>query len=437
MRKNFRQYPLAIQVFLHLLFAVALRSCFPSYSFVTGFSCSSRKEGLRSLNRLCNTGGTGSSSASSSADYDLPNEDVSSNHDNNNDDNLESSSLPYPEEERISSSFSECNEEKRSERIQKEKQSKSRFANGDDLFALRKKVELYRQRLEESRVKAPHDRSFKEEWELEKAIGKLQSSDAEHVYRVSLERLEEAKKASSRWSGSYSVEDAKKYERDASAARSTLLQFNLEGLWVGRYGSHGYEMINVTYVEGGDMLVAHKVGRSSAGGRVKTVPKGEVSFTVDLSPLSRTEDEEFEKLEPFELVDAAAKTEWGTRYLPRFPGHGRVSSENIDDSRWMDGQLILVGDDYFSFAWLPIATQVFFGRPSAEVALQLLQSASPVTEIKGENNENIVDQAVQDRDFLERCGDKTEFLLFEYDDEEADFFDGDQQDYYHREGSFE
>jgi hypothetical protein len=53
------------------------------------------------------------------------------------------------------------------------------------------------------------------------------------------------------------------------AARSCLPQFNLDGLWVGKYGSHGYELINVTYA--GDTLVATKV----TGDR--NVPRGEVS----------------------------------------------------------------------------------------------------------------------------------------------------------------
>ena len=43
-----------------------------------------------------------------------------------------------------------------------------------------------------------------------------------------------------------------------------------------RYGDHGYEMINITY--SGETLIATKV----TGDR--NVPKGEVTFTVDLAP---------------------------------------------------------------------------------------------------------------------------------------------------------
>ena len=37
----------------------------------------------------------------------------------------------------------------------------------------------------------------------------------------------------------------------------------------------------------------------------------------------------------------------------------------------MEGQLILVGR-FFSFAWVPIGTQIFFGRPSSDLILSMV-----------------------------------------------------------------
>lgn len=166
-------------------------------------------------------------------------------------------------------------------------------------------------------------------------------------------------------------------------------QLNLHGLWVGKYGEHGYEMINVTYVDGGHTLVATKVTGD------ENVPRGEVTFTVDVSPrtphsygndlaggtvassqlsssTSRGGDRQ-PRLDPIEL-DENARRRWGRRYLPRHPGRGRVASTNFTNPRWMEGQMILVGD-FFSFAWVPIGKQIFFGRPSAELTLRMMREA--------------------------------------------------------------
>ena len=89
----------------------------------------------------------------------------------------------------------------------------------------------------------------------------------------------------------------------------------------------------------------------------------------------------------------------------------------------MDGQLILVGE-YFSFAWLPIGHQVFFGRPSAELTLKLLREA---------RKQEVADS--QTRDFLTRCLEETEYL-----EDEVEVTDGvfnNQQDYYGQPGCFE
>ena len=70
---------------------------------------------------------------------------------------------------------------------------------------------------------------------------------------------------------------------------------------VHRYGSHGFEMINVTY--SGDQLIAYKVTGD------QNIPRGEISFTADLSPDSHMEEQ---GLDPIVLSEGSAK-KWGTK----------------------------------------------------------------------------------------------------------------------------
>lgn len=133
-----------------------------------------------------------------------------------------------------------------------------------------------------------------------------------------------------------------------------------------RYGSHGYEMINVTYA--GDTLIAYKVTGD------KNVPRSEVTFQADLNPLKGQagDSKDDQTLNPIMLTDKAAK-KWGTSQLPRYHGLGRVAEEDFKNAQWMEGQLIIIGEEYFSFAWVPIEHQIFFGRPSPELALKMLR----------------------------------------------------------------
>ena len=115
-------------------------------------------------------------------------------------------------------------------------------------------------------------------------------------------------------------------------------------------------MINVTYV--GDTLLAFKVTGD------KNVPRGEITFQADLSPNAlrkfqesgrrnryKSKDSQQKPLEPILLTDKAA-SKWGTRQLPRYRGLGQVAESGFKNSRWMDGQLIIIGEEYFSFAWV-------------------------------------------------------------------------------------
>jgi hypothetical protein len=83
--------------------------------------------------------------------------------------------------------------------------------------------------------------------------------------------------------------------------------FNLLSVPICRYGSHGFEMINVTYV--GDHLVAFKVTGD------QNIPRGEVTFSADLSPPGYRSSDGGPgpmELDPIVLSEASAK-KWGTK----------------------------------------------------------------------------------------------------------------------------
>ena len=168
-------------------------------------------------------------------------------------------------------------------------------------------------------------------------------------------------------------------------------------------------MINITYA--GDTLIGYKVTGD------KNVPRGEITFQVDLSPNQPRAvagggsgsilDEG--PLNPIMLTDKAAK-KWGTSQLPRYRGLGQVAEPGFTNNQWMDGQLIVIGDEYFSFAWVPIEQQIFFGRPSPELALKMLResSAAPALGTKTWDTPPSVDDDVTVlKDYISSCLEKT------------------------------
>lgn len=284
-------------------------------------------------------------------------------------------------------------------------QRRTKYAVGDELHRLRHNVMALSLELQESRRSGSPD----DVADLEQSILRAQQYDAEFVYTVSLERMEVAER-----SGRF--QEANRLRAVAMDARSALPQFNLSGLWVGKYGDQGYELINVTY--SGDVLVAHKITGT------KNVPKGEATFEVNLSPAAMYASGE-PPLEPIELGESAAN-QWGSKYLQRFAGRGQVAAEGYLDSQWVDGQLILV-NEYFSFAWLPIGHQVFFGRPTAELILKLM---------KDDNNSNVAESSA--RSHLERCWEETENVLDDMEVTDGPIvYSSNQQDYYRQEGCFD
>ncbi len=141
-------------------------------------------------------------------------------------------------------------------------------------------------------------------------------------------------------------------------------------------------MINITYV--GDTLIARKVTGD------ENVPAGEITFQADLSP-PRTEPRALkdyananvkQPLSNIILSDKASK-KWNTKELPRFVGLGQVAERNYVNSQWLDGQLVFINQDYFSFSWMPLNYQILFGRPSYDLTMKMLGEKKSQTRTTG------------------------------------------------------
>ena len=302
--------------------------------------------------------------------------------------------------------------ESRRRRIEEEEKRRSRFVQfGDDLWDLRSKMD----KLSTTLLDAINEGEDALESLAREKLRKIEKQDPELVYMLELADAEEA-------ASEGRAEDAEKHMERAKAARSCLPQFNLDGLWVGKYGNHGYELINVTYV--GDTLIATKLTGDN------NVPRGEITFQVDLHPLRYNKNKQTglsknsplsnnSPLAPIALTEQAAR-KWGTRKLPRYSGLGQVAEEGFTNNQWMDGQLIIIGDNYFSFAWVPIEQQIFFGRPSAELALKMLREAgvSPLRVPKAFSVPPGMDESTEvQKEFAMRCLEKTH----EIEDEQVTF----------------
>ena len=315
--------------------------------------------------------------------------------------------------------------DRRRERIERDLENRAQFVDfGDELWALRSKMDQLSARLLDAITHGSPDTE-----EITRAkLRRAEQKDPELVYMLELADYQDAV-------GEGRATAAEEHLERAMAARSCLPQFNLDGLWVGKYGSHGYELINVTYV--GDTLIGSKV----TGDR--NVPRGEITFQVDLNPLQRMSSSSSSAstssspqstrqsidpgnngstLQPIQLTDQAAQ-KWGTSQLPRYAGLGQVAEEGFRNNQWMDGQLIIIGQDYFSFAWLPIEQQIFFGRPSPELALKMLRESGQMTVASTfATPPSLTDDVQVQRDFVTRCLEMTH----EFVDEVTGGFEDDQ-----------
>lgn len=114
-------------------------------------------------------------------------------------------------------------------------------------------------------------------------------------------------------------------------------------------------LTDVTYV--GDTLIATK-----STGDVN-VPRGQVSFTVNLAPHNDT------ALNALKVsLDSS-----GAAQLPRFPGKGQIAKPGFVESKYVEGQMVLF-ENHFSFVWIPSRHHILFRRPKPEQTVELLRN---------------------------------------------------------------
>jgi hypothetical protein len=113
------------------------------------------------------------------------------------------------------------------------------------------------------------------------------------------------------------------------------------------------ELINVTYT--GDTLIATKLTGD------ENVPRGQTSFSSDLSPSNST------SLEPLKVsFDREASQ------LMRYLGKGQIAKRGFTNKKFVEGQLVMF-DKHFSFVWIPTRHHVLFRRPTPEQTISLLR----------------------------------------------------------------
>jgi len=273
----------------------------------------------------------------------------------------------------------------RKSRRERENIDQQRFAGyGNELWELRSMIDNLNQRIAESMNSGADVEALKHQ------LQQAESRDPYHVYGSELEAMEKLLQEGR-------TEEANIHHQEAMSARSCLPQFNLEGLWIGKYGDHGFDMINITYV--GDIMIAKKVTGD------KNVPAGDITFQLDMSP--PLSDSSLRSLRPTRkpleniiLSEEAAKR-WGTSQITRYLGLGQVAEEGFTNNQWVDGQLIVISEEYFSFSWMPLNYQIFFGRPSPELSLKMLR------ESKSHRQPTIEDDLDTLKEHVKRCFDVT------------------------------
>jgi len=91
--------------------------------------------------------------------------------------------------------------------------------------------------------------------------------------------------------------------------------------------------------------------------------------------------------------------------------------------------------EYFSFAWIPLGHQIFFGRPSAELTLRMLKQSKLVDFGAGVDPKS--DNGVAEMRLLaQRCFEETEMLIDDDVDGEVSF-DSSDGCYFSQEGCFQ
>ena len=141
--------------------------------------------------------------------------------------------------------------------------------------------------------------------------------------------------------------------------------------------------MNLTYV--GDTIVATKVTGDD------TVPRGEVSFTANLSPppINATDAEDEEASPAAAEANTILQTKYGESI---FPGEGQLAKKEFKDAKFIAGVFIVYDAHRISFSWVSTKHHVFFVRPSPNETIRLLRDVI--------SREDEVDNM---RDHLTRC----------------------------------
>jgi hypothetical protein len=115
-------------------------------------------------------------------------------------------------------------------RLQREEDIQNSFVPyGNELWTLRQEIcKLSEKLIEDLSAKGGY-----ESRSIRAKLRELEARDANVVYGLELDRMDEAIDGKR-------FQDAEKHREMARKARSHLAQFNLEGLWVGKYGDHGF-----------------------------------------------------------------------------------------------------------------------------------------------------------------------------------------------------
>ena len=112
----------------------------------------------------------------------------------------------------------------RKQRMRQEQESKQRFMSyGDDLWNMREVMGKLSRKL----LKSINDGDREREEEIREELRQIEHQDPDLVYKVELENLQKARSEGR-------DNDAMRHSIVASAARSNLPQYNLDGLWVGK-----------------------------------------------------------------------------------------------------------------------------------------------------------------------------------------------------------
>lgn len=117
---------------------------------------------------------------------------------------------------------------KRKMRIEQEKKNQETFTPyGNELWDLRSEL----QRLSSELVKVMA--CGEDSKEIREQIRRLEQKDANVVYGLELDKMDKALDEGR-------IGDAEEHKKNALNARNHLVQFNFEGLWVGKYGEQGF-----------------------------------------------------------------------------------------------------------------------------------------------------------------------------------------------------